>query len=261
MMRFKDRLVVVTGAATGIGASAARLFEEEGAEVVAVQNRTPAPYGSRRITMDLADPESIEAAAAQVPDRVDFLCNIAAMGADDNSPEDIIGANFLGTRRFTELVFNRVAKHGSILNTASVAARYWRQNVELVLKVMAMTDRAELVPFWRSLRREHQFSYTLSKAAIVVWSMKLANAHAATGPRVNVVSPGFTDTPMLQRAFANANQAVKKLAESNNSIASPDDVARIYLLLCSDEARVINGTEILADAGLMSTVNIKDYGL
>ena len=73
------------------------------------------------------------------------------------------------------------------------------------------------------------------------------------------MSPGFTDTPMLQRAFAQANESVKQLAKSNNSISSPDDVAKIVLFLCSDAARVINGTEVFADACLMSAINSREY--
>jgi len=91
--------------------------------------------------------------------------------------------------------------------------------------------------------------------------MKQANAHVRTGPRFNVVSPGFTDTPMLQRAFAVANETVKALAQSNNSINAPEGVAKVVLFLCSDDARVINGADIAADAGLLATINCGEFAL
>lgn len=260
-MTFAGKRVVVTGAGTGIGAAAAKLFLDAGAEVIAVQNRARAPHGSRRVTMNLGDPASIAVACAALPDRFDILCNIAGMGADGNTPEDIIGVNFIGTRLFTEAVLDRIAPGGCVLNTASVAARYWRRDIAMVHRLLAIRSFEEVAPFWAAAGLEHQKSYHIAKAAVVAWTMKMASTHVRTGPRFNVISPGFTDTPMLQRAFAVANETVKALAESNNSIAQPEDVAKVAVVLCSDAARVINGADIAADAGLLSTINCTEYGL
>jgi NAD(P)-dependent dehydrogenase (short-subunit alcohol dehydrogenase family) len=260
-MRFNGKRIVVTGAGTGIGAAAAKMFLEQGAEVIAVQNVAPAPHASSRITMNLGNADSIAAACEKLPDKIDILCNIAGLGADDNTPEAIIGVNFIGTRMFTEHMLSRISPEGCVLNTASASARYWRRDVDLLRQIMAMDSFEELGPFWASLDLEHQMSYLLAKAAVVTWTMKLAHAHIATGPRINVISPGFTDTPMLQRAFANANESVKQLAQSNNSINTPEEVARVVIFLCSEEARVINGAELCADAGLIATFNCNEYGI
>ena len=149
-MSFAGKRVVVTGAGSGIGASAARMFLEQGAEVIAVQNRAPAPHASRRVTMNLGDPASIAAAAAAIPEDIDILCNIAGMGADGNTPEDIIGVNFIGTRMFTELLLNRISPQGCVLNTGSVAGRYWRRDIELMRQILAMRSLNEVGPSERA---------------------------------------------------------------------------------------------------------------
>lgn len=260
-MRFEGKTVVVTGAGTGIGAAAARMFLDEGAEVVAVQNVSPAPHVTRRVSMSLGNADSIAAAREQMPGKIDILCNIAGMGADGNTPEAIIGVNFIGTRMFTEHLIDRIAPGGCVLNTASVAGRFWRSKIELVRQILEMRRFEDVAPFWAAHKLEHQMSYALAKSAVVAWTMKLAQTHVRSGLRFNVLSPGFTDTPMLQRAFASANASVKQLAESNNSISTPEDVARIALFLCSDEARVINGADILADAAQMATMNCREYAI
>jgi NAD(P)-dependent dehydrogenase (short-subunit alcohol dehydrogenase family) len=259
-MRFAGKCVVLTGAGTGIGASAARMFVEEGAEVIAVQNRVPAEHGARRVTMDLGDPGSIRAAAAEIPARIDILCNIAGIGSEGGAPDQIIMVNFIGTRLFTELMLERAAPGGCVLNTASVAGRNWRRDVDHVRQVLAMRGIDEVRAFWATLDREHQYSYSLSKAAVIAWTLKLARDHK-TGPRCNVLSPGFTDTPMLQHAYAEGNEAVRNLAQSNTHVSTPDDVAKVALFLCSDEAATINGAEILADGGLMATMVAAEFGL
>ena len=260
-MSFTGRRVVVTGAGTGIGAATAGLFLAAGAEVIAVQNRAPAPHASSRVTMDLSNPDSIAAACDALPPRFDILCNIAGTGADGNTPEDIIAVNFIGTRLFTETLLGRIAPTGCIVNTASVAARYWRRDIERVRALMALPGFGEIAAFWAAAGLDHQQSYHISKAAVVALTMKQANANVRTGPRFNVVSPGFTDTPMLQRAFAVANETVKALAQSNNSINAPEGVAKVVLFLCSDDARVINGADIAADAGLLATINCGEFAL
>lgn len=260
-MSFAGKRIVVTGAGTGIGAATADILVRAGAEVIAVQNRVPAPHATSRVTMNLADAGSIAAAAAALPDRIDILCNIAGMGADGNTAEDIIGVNYIGTRMFTEALLDRIAPDGCVVNTASVAARYWRRDADLVRQVLALRRFEDAAPFWATAGLDHQKSYHMAKAAVVAWTMRLAVDHVKTGPRFNVVSPGFTDTPMLQRAFAVANETVKALAHSNNSIAQPEDVAKVVVFLCSDAARVINGADIAADAGLLATINCNEYGL
>lgn len=258
-MRFKDKRVVVTGAGSGIGRAMAKLFLAEGAEVIAVQNRSPAEYATARVTMSLGDRESIIQACDQIPDTIDILCNVAGLGADGSTAEEVIGVNFIGTKLFTEGLIDRVSPTGCVLNFSSTAGRNWRRDIALIKRILAMTDFSDVAPFWQSLGLAHQYSYNLAKGAVTVWSMKLATQYAKTGPRVNALSPGFTDTPMLQKALSSGNEAVLKLAQSNPFTAQPEEVARVALFLCSDEARAVNGAEVIVDSGLVATGACAEY--
>jgi len=260
-MRFKNKRVVVTGAGSGIGKAIAKLFLEEGAEVIAVQNRTPAEFASARVTMSLGDEKSIARACEQIPESIDILCNVAGLGADDGSAEDVIAINFVGTKLFTERLIGRLTPGGCVLNFGSTAGRNWRNDIDLIKRIIAMKDFSEVAPFWQSLELPKQRSYNLAKGAVTVWSMKLAAQHAKTGPRVNVLSPGFTDTPMLQKALSSGNEVVVQLAQSNPFTSQPEDVARVALFLCSSEAKSVNGAELLVDSALVATGVCAEYGL
>lgn len=259
-MSFTGKTVVVTGAGTGIGAAAAKLFLDGGAEVIAVQNNSPAPHATRRVKMSLGDQASIEAAATEMPDRIDVLCNIAGLGADQGTPEQVIGVNYIGARLFTELMLDRVAPTGAILNTSSSAGRNWRRDIDLARQVLAMRRFEDAGPFWEKAGLAHQMSYTLAKEAVVLWTFQLASELAKTGPRVNVLSPGFTDTPMLQRAFAKGNATVSALPLDKTRIAAPEEVARVAVFLCSDAAGVMTGSEVAADAGLTAAQHRDQFG-
>jgi NAD(P)-dependent dehydrogenase (short-subunit alcohol dehydrogenase family) len=260
-MGFSNKKVVLTGAGSGIGRAIAKMFLEQGAIVYAIQNRSPAEFASYRISMNLADPQSIDQASGEIPDHFDILCNAAGLGADGNTAKDIIAVNFLGTKRLTENILDRLSPSGCLLNFGSTAGRHWRRDIDLVKVLLAMSDFEDVGPFWQPLNLPNQSAYGLSKAAVTVWSMKLANRYSQNGPRINVLSPGFTDTPMLQKAMAEGNEVIHNLAKSNHHMAQPEDVARVALFLCSAEAAVINGAEILADGGLVATGNCAEYAL
>lgn len=260
-MDFSGKTVVVTGSGSGIGAAAAQMFADAGAEVVATQNVTPAVSSFRRVSMNLADPASIAAAVKEMPAKIDFLVNIAGLGADGAEPEKILAVNFTGTRLFTESLLDRVSPKGCVLTTSSIASRYWRRDIETVKQFMAIRDFGAVRAFWDGLGQEHQAAYNLCKQAVTVWTFMMASTHAAGGPRFNVVSPGFTDTPMLQKALANANPTVRALALANPNMAKPEDVAPVYLALCSDAFRVVNGGDIAADSGLFANKAMEDFKL
>jgi NAD(P)-dependent dehydrogenase (short-subunit alcohol dehydrogenase family) len=258
-MNFSAKTVVVTGAGTGIGAAAAKMFLERGAQVVATQNNAPAPHGTRRVRMNLCNADSIAAACELMPERIDALCNFAGLGADGGTPERVISANYVGTRIFTEMLLDRISPNGCVLNTASSAARNWRRDIDLARNFLAFRSFDDVAIFLASHNLTNQQSYTVAKQAIVLWTFQLANQFAKTGRRFNVLNPGFTDTPMLRAAFGASNHAVAALPLDQTRIAAPEEVASVALFLCSDAAAVLSGSEIAADAGLTAALHRREY--
>jgi NAD(P)-dependent dehydrogenase (short-subunit alcohol dehydrogenase family) len=258
-MQFSGKTVVVTGAGSGIGAAAAQLFLEQGAEVVAIQNTAPAAHGTRRVRMNLCDAASIAAACRLLPERVDVLCNFAGVGADGGTPERVIAVNYVGTRLFTETLLDRLAADGCVLNTGSSAGRHWRRDIDVARRLLEVRRLDEIAGFVAAETLTAQQYYTTAKEAIALWTFRLANQYARTGRRFNVLNPGFTDTPMLRAAFGAGNATVAALPLDQTRIAAPMEIARIALFLCSGAAAVMTGSEVAADAGLTAALHRREF--
>ena len=98
---FEGKTIVVTGAASGIGAETARIVKEQGATVIGLDLNEPAANVDRYIRVDMSDPASIDEAVAAIPAGVDAICNIAGLPPTKNRAL-VLKVNFLGLRDFTE---------------------------------------------------------------------------------------------------------------------------------------------------------------
>src|SRR5689334_13702776 len=96
-MQLQNKHIIVTGCASGIGAETVRLARFQGAKVIGMDRNEPGITLDGFVKADLSDPASIDAAVAQLPDRVDALCNVA--GVPGTADRDLVGrVNYLGLR-------------------------------------------------------------------------------------------------------------------------------------------------------------------
>ncbi|MGA0793596.1 MAG: SDR family NAD(P)-dependent oxidoreductase, partial [Ilumatobacteraceae bacterium] len=115
---FRGKRVVVTGAASGIGHRVTELLLEAGAHVIALDRSAVDLSVERFIRVDFTDPESIDAAVAEIDGEIDVLLNIAGVpGTAD--PEVTMRVNVLGLRMLTELLIHKINHGGSVTNVAS----------------------------------------------------------------------------------------------------------------------------------------------
>src|SRR5215213_6289329 len=136
-MNFTDQRVVVTGAASGIGAETAKVIAGGGAEVISL-DRNPAggAHIAPHISYDLTDRASIDAAIAAIDGPIDALCNIA--GVPGRLPTaTVIAVNFLGLRHLTEGLADQITDGGAIVNVASIAGNQWQTNLAEVKLLLA----------------------------------------------------------------------------------------------------------------------------
>src|SRR4051812_34457324 len=123
-MDLLNKTIVITGACSGIGAETARLARTRGATVIGIDRNTPGLTLDGFIQADLGTIEGIDAAVAQLPTRVDALCNIA--GVAGPSPGKLVArVNYLGLRHLTERVLERMPTGGSIANIAAILGAEW----------------------------------------------------------------------------------------------------------------------------------------
>jgi NAD(P)-dependent dehydrogenase (short-subunit alcohol dehydrogenase family) len=237
--RLDGRVCVITGAASGIGAEAARLFAEEGARVVGVDLSADAE-GELAIEADVADEEQVremyQRAATEIGSP-DVLFNNAGISPDDDV--SVLETSLEAWQRVQDVNLKSVflcCKHGiphllrsgagSVINTASFVAT-----------MGAATS---------------QISYTASKGGVVALSRELGVEFARRGVRVNALCPGPVNTPLLRDLFAkDPEQAARRLVHlPMGRFAEAREVASAALFLASEDSSYITASTFLVDGGL-----------
>jgi 2-keto-3-deoxy-L-fuconate dehydrogenase len=241
--RLAGKTCLVTGAVQGIGRAISDAFLREGAQVIATdlqweRLQTEFEHPNAKVAlMDATDPEAVAAVAATHPD-VNVLVNCAgfvAVGAllECDAPQlrrsfDINVVTMLNTIH-SFLPAMRERRDGSIINIASV-----------VSSVMAAPNR---------------FAYGVTKAAVIGLTMSVARDYVTDGIRCNAISPGTVDTPSLKdRMKAQGDYEAARAAfiarQPMGRVGTPEEIAEIAVLLASNEATFMTGSNIVIDGGM-----------
>lgn len=250
-MRLENKVVVITGAASGMGLAMAKRFAEEGAKVVAgdwnAERLEAAVYdieagggsivGQSGDISKQADAEGLIDLAVETHGRIDVLCNNAGVmdymqgvGELDNEVwRRVMGINLDGPMFTSRRAIGHMLEQGggSIVNIASTAATHGGAAGA---------------------------AYTTSKHGLLGLTRNTAWMYAQRGIRCNAICPGATKTniaesmPMDRLDPAGAQRA-KIFADITPAYLDPEDIAALALFLASDESRHINGARIAADGG------------
>jgi NAD(P)-dependent dehydrogenase (short-subunit alcohol dehydrogenase family) len=224
------RVIVVTGAAGGIGTSLVEAFEANGDTVVGLD----IDWG-----FDVRDSVACRAAARQIHDEhgsINVLCNNAGVGAVGDvvdAPEDdwerVFAVNVFGLAFLSGAVlpYMRDARSGAIVNTCSVAAD------------VGLVERAV---------------YTASKGAVLALTKSMAADEAGRGIRVNCVNPGTVDGPWVRRLIEESENPTATLARLEarqplGRLVGADEVAAAVIYLAAPSTYT-TGQELILDGGI-----------
>ncbi len=217
---FKDKVVVVTGGANGIGKCIAEQFAKNGSQVCVI-DKVPGNH----YVGDIADKCVIESFVEHIAGRygrVDYIINNALpimKGIDDCSYEDFQYALSVGVAApfyLVKLLMPYLTQGASIINISSSRDRMSQPQTE---------------------------SYTAAKGGIAALTHALAVSLAGKA-RVNSISPGWIDTQYVEYEGADA------LQQPVGRVGNPMDIANMVLFLCSEKAGFITGENICIDGGM-----------
>lgn len=247
MSRFKKKVALVTGAASGIGKATALRLASEGATVACadinakgarqtVKEIEAAKGKAKAYTTDLLDPASIKKTVnAVVRDLggINVLCNIGGLGhfsTDEDETIDgwsrVIGVNLTGTYWMSKSALPHLLKSkGAIVNTTSTAGTHAQP--------------------WSS-------AYSASKGGVISLTQTMAVSVGLQGVRVNAIAPGGVETPIADQFTPPAGVDVSIMARIMpfERMGTPDELAAAFAFLASDEASYINGITLRVDGAM-----------
>jgi NAD(P)-dependent dehydrogenase (short-subunit alcohol dehydrogenase family) len=246
--------VVVTGCASGIGAALVGQLQELGAQVVGLDVRPP-DFGLADFHhVDLADPASVDAAAAGLGDRVDALFNVAGVSSGIGDPRLVLKINFLGTRQLTEALIPRMRAGSSIVGVSSLAASGYAENMGEVAGLLRTASFEDGVR-WCD---EHPDAladggYRLAKEAVILYAMANAVPLGAKGIRINCTGPGVTETPILDQLRTRYGQDyLDGFPKPLGRVSNPEEQAAALVFLNSRAAGFVTGQVLWVDGGILA---------
>jgi NAD(P)-dependent dehydrogenase (short-subunit alcohol dehydrogenase family) len=235
-----NQRVLITGGSSGIGLAAALAFRAHAAEVAILDRTAQGPEGFIFECADVTADESVQGAVSRIVAKLgglDVLVNCAGIGAqggvDANTDDEwhsVFDVNVLGMVRVTRSALPALleSKSAAIVNVGSVAA------------TMGLPDRV---------------LYSATKGAVLSMSLAMAADLLPFGVRVNVVNPGTTATPWIDRLLESAvdpdmERAALEARQPHGRLVTAEEVAEAIVYLAAPSSGSTTGTYIAVDGGM-----------
>lgn len=243
-MKLKDKVAIVTGGASGIGAETARLFAEEGAKVVIADFSDHGQDVSQEIKEKGQEALFVKTDVTKEAD----IQHMIEETVKHYGKLDIIYAN--------AGVADDAPAH-------ELSYEKWKRTIDINLSGVFLSDKYAIEQFRKqgtggvivNAGSIHSFvalpnptAYASAKGGVKLLTQNLCTAYAKEGIRVNAVCPGYVDTPLLSEVNPEMKEQLAAL-HPQGRLGKAEEVAKAVLFLASNDASFVNGTTLLVDGG------------
>lgn len=260
LLGYKDKICVITGAASGMGKACAELLVSLGAKVYALDIVPVQVEGiCEYLMINMGEKRSIDEVFEKLPKIIDRFFSFAGVSGEKTTPKVTISINFLGNKYIMEKYLSeRIPENGSIMMCTSVGANRWYSEInkpELEALVHAQDwDEAERILDVICEELSPGNAYTYSKRALGYFTTLFACEMVKKNVRVNSLKPGntksgLTDEFVERYLRMHPEETVEDYHRKNGMkpIAEPYEMAAPAVFLNSDMASYISGAELLVD--------------
>lgn len=243
-MRFRNKVIMITGGASGIGAASARAFAEEGAITVIADYSDEGKVLADELSVSHQQSLFIKTNVASERDVINAVNQTVALFG-----------------RLDVLFANAGIAHDAPIDQLPIDI--WQRTIDINLTGVYLSDKYAIE---QMLKQEeggvivnsgsiHSFAgkkgvtaYAAAKGGVKMLTQTLATDYATRNIRINSVCPGYIDTPLLNTLPPEQKQALADL-HPQGRLGRPEEVARAVLFLASSDASFINGAALLVDGG------------
>lgn len=243
-MSFNNKVVIVTGGASGIGLATVKAFCKNGAKVV------------------IADLSQQGQTVSDELNQQGFTTSYFQIDVRNEQENKALIQHTVDTFSSLDIIF---ANAGVAMDAPidQLPVDRWQKTIDINLTAVYLVDKYA-IEYWLAENKQgvivncgsiHSWvgkkgvtAYAAAKAGVKLLTQTLAIDYAAKGIRINAVCPGYIDTPLLSAADERQKETLAKLHPIGR-LGQPEEVANVVLFLASDQASFVNGTAILVDGG------------
>lgn len=268
---YEGKVSIVTGASSGIGHEIAKILLELGSEVYSIDIKDMDLPVRKHIKVDLSKRDSVNKVISGLPDVVNKVFCFAGVAllrsrVGTYSIYDFLNIHFTTHKFMIEGLLPRMKPGSSIVWAASTAGTAWRKRLNKLLKLVKSSSYEEFENLIREYMNDPEmgpviknYPYHFAKELIITYVKYKAWELASRDIRINSVSPGFTETPLLSEVQKILPNVIPPFMSPIGRFAKPSEVAWVAVFLNSDLASYVSGEDIAIDFGWRAAIETGIY--